>query len=234
MNLQISNFYKLSILLFLLSSCQEMQELRIYNSSINPVTSYPEDYVENDSKLKDFDNNIKINESENNDISSPYKITYNFLTQLKSYLGREEKKLDFISGTEKKVLRHSFYIKPYININFNIDNFIQSLTYKRKSLYYKNKGFEKKIIYHYGFLKLNKLDLMKKSDLYNFLNQPDYKRKQNGILTLQYRLETCVIDFFYNEDSEEMIYYDVRNRKYNRILSRDDCELELNMRKIYN
>ncbi len=79
-----------------------MQELNIYNNSINPVTSYPEDYVEKESKLKDFDNNTKINEIENNDISRPDKITYNFLTQLKSYLGREEKKLNFINGTQKK------------------------------------------------------------------------------------------------------------------------------------
>ena len=43
-----------------------------------------------------------------------------------------------------------------------------------------------------------------------------------------------MIDFFYNEDNEKIIYYDVRSRKYNGILSEDDCELELNMRKIYN
>lgn len=233
MNLQISNFYKLSILLFLLSSCQELQELKIYNSNINPVTLYPKDYENKESKLKNFDNNTDIVESKNNDISSPYKITYNFLTQLKSYLGTV-KKIDIINETEKKVLRQGYDTKPYVNINFNIDNFIQSQTFKGKSLYYKNNRFERKIINHYGFLKLNNLDLMQKSDLYNSLNQPDYKRKQSGILTLQYRLKTCVIDFFYNEDNERMIFYDIRSRIYNGILFKDDCELELNIRKIYN
>ena len=233
MNLQISNFYKLSILLFLLSSCQELQELKIYNSNINPVTLYPKDYENKESKLKNFDNNTDIVESKNNDISSPYKITYNFLTQLKSYLGTV-KKIDIINETEKKVLRQGYDTKPYVNINFNIYNFIQSQTFKGKSLYYKNNRFERKIINHYGFLKLNNLDLMQKSDLYNSLNQPDYKRKQSGILTLQYRLKTCVIDFFYNEDNERMIFYDIRSRIYNGILFKDDCELELNIRKIYN
>ena len=233
LDLQISNFYKLSIILFLLSGCQELQELKIYNSNINLVTSYPEDYEKKEIKLKDFDNNTDIIESKNNDISNPYKITYNFLTRLKFYLGTVEK-LNIINGPEKKILRHNYYTKPSININFNIDNFIQSLTFKRKGLYYKNKKFEKNIINHYGFLELNKLGLIQKSDLYNFLNQPDYKRKQSDILTLQYRLKTCVIDFFYNEDNEKMIYYDVRSRIYNGILFKDDCELELNIRKIYN
>ena len=216
-----------------MSSCQELQELKIYNSNINPVTLYPKDYENKESKLKNFDNNTDIVESKNNDISSPYKITYNFLTQLKSYLGTV-KKIDIINETEKKVLRQGYDTKPYVNINFNIDNFIQSQTFKGKSLYYKNNRFERKIINHYGFLKLNNLDLMQKSDLYNSLNQPDYKRKQSGILTLQYRLKTCVIDFFYNEDNERMIFYDIRSRIYNGILFKDDCELELNIRKIYN
>ena len=233
LNLQISNFYKLSILLFLLSGCQELQELKIYNSNINPAALYPENYTEKESKMKDFDKNTNIIESKNNGINSPYKIKYNFLTQLKSYLGTA-KKLEIINSTEKKALKQSYYTKPIININFNIDNFIQNLTFKKKGLYYKNNKFEKSIIHHYGFLKLNKLDLIQKSNLYNFLNQPDYKRKQSGILTLQYRLKTCVIDFFYNEDNEKIIYYDVRSRKYNGILFKDDCELELNMRKIYN
>ena len=252
LKIQISKFYKLSIILFILSGCQELQELNIYNNDNIPIiSSYSNDKSNKEAKIKNFDNNSMFSEKKDNDLNKKfdksseiserkiidikniYQFIYHDLTKLKASLGILGT-LNVEHSIERKFIKQSNYSKPYINMNFNISNIIQKLVLKKKSLHYKNTLIQKKISNAYNFFKLDDLNLIRKSELFNLLNKPDYKRKQSNIFTLQYRLDNCVIDFFFKENNEEMIYYDIRSRKYNGVLSRNNCELELNLRKIYN
>ena len=55
-----------------------------------------------------------------------------------------------------------------------------------------------------------------------------YKRQ------LQYRLNECVVDFYFKENTETLILYDMRERRYGGSFFKEDCILELNLRLIHN
>ena len=84
------------------------------------------------------------------------------------------------------------------------------------------------------FFNIKILNSLKYSELINFLNDPDYIRKQSQILTLQYRFNKCVVDFYFKESDETLIMYDMRKREYVGTFSEEDCILELNLRRIHN
>ena len=65
-----------------------------------------------------------------------------------------------------------------------------------------------------------------------FFGESDYKRKQGKILTYQYRFDKCVLDMFFNENSNELIFYNIRKRNYDGSLSIKECIFEVNLRKI--
>ena len=66
----------------------------------------------------------------------------------------------------------------------------------------------------------------------NDFGENDYSRKHGKILTYQYRFDKCVLDLFFNENSNKLIFYDMRERDYNGSLSIKKCLLEVNLRKI--
>ena len=65
-----------------------------------------------------------------------------------------------------------------------------------------------------------------------FFGENDYTRNQGKILTYQYRFDKCVLDLFFNENSNELIFYDIRKRDYYGFLSIKKCIFEVNLRKI--
>ena len=69
--------------------------------------------------------------------------------------------------------------------------------------------------------------------LINLLSDPDYIRNQSQILTLQYRFNKCVVDFYFKENDETLIMYDMRKREYVGTFFKEDCILELNFRLIH-
>ena len=65
-----------------------------------------------------------------------------------------------------------------------------------------------------------------------FFGENDYTRKHGKILTYQYRFDKCVLDLFFNENSNKLIFYDIRKRDYDGSLSIKKCLFEVNLRKI--
>ena len=78
------------------------------------------------------------------------------------------------------------------------------------------------------------LNSLKYSELINLLSDPDYISKQSQILTLQYRFNKCVVDFYFKEDNEKLIMYDMRKREYIGTFFEKDCILELNLKLIHS
>ena len=84
------------------------------------------------------------------------------------------------------------------------------------------------------FFNIKILNSIKYSELINLLSDPDYVRNQSQILTLQYRFNKCVVDFYFKENDETLIMYDMRKREYVGTFFEEDCLLELNLRLIRN
>ena len=67
----------------------------------------------------------------------------------------------------------------------------------------------------------------------NSLGNPDYERKEGKILTFQYRQNECVVDFFFKDNSDKLIFYDMRKKDYLEKFSKKLCILSLNLRRLY-
>ena len=78
------------------------------------------------------------------------------------------------------------------------------------------------------------LNSIKYSELINLLSDPDYIRKQGQILTLQYRFNECIVDFYFIENTERLILYDMHEREYGGRFFEEECILEINLRLIHN
>ena len=87
---------------------------------------------------------------------------------------------------------------------------------------------DKSVFFRDGLIE--KLTLPK---IINSLGNPDYERKQGTILTFQYRQNECVVDFFFKDNSDKLIFYDMRKKDYLGKFSKQLCILSLNLRHIH-
>ena len=233
MKIQISNFYNLSIILFILSGCQELRDLNIGEQilldSIETKIEAEERKIE-DLETTSVESKKKVSLRKRNNL----KVDYSYLSKLKIEIGSLIYfRIDSENKKVKNVLLNSIR-KPKFKVNFNISKTLYILALQKKYLYYKNSFWQSLISNNYLFLNIKILNSIKRSELINLLGDPDYIRKQSQILTLQYRFNECVVDFYFKENNETLIMYDMRERRYGGRLFKEECILEINLRLIHN
>ena len=236
MKIQISNFYKLSIILFILSGCQELRDLNIGEQILLDVIETNETKIETDEIKIEALETTEVETKKNVDLKkmNNLSVDYSYLSKLKNEIrtliyfkfDNENKKI-------KDVLLNS-YMKPKFKVNFDISKTLYNLALQKKHLYYRNSFWQSLIDNNYVFFNIKILNSLKYSELINLLSDPDYIRKQSQILTLQYRFNKCVVDFYFKENDETLIMYDMRKRGYVGTFFEEDCILELNLRLIHN
>ena len=236
MKIQISNFYNLSIILFILSGCQELKDLKIGEQILLDVIETNETKIETDEIKIEALETTEVETKKNVDLKkmNNLSVDYSYLSKLKNEIrtliyfkfDNENKKI-------KDVLLNS-YMKPKFKVNFDISKTLYNLALQKKHLYYRNSFWQSLIDNNYVFFNIKILNSLKYSELINLLSDPDYIRKQSQILTLQYRFNKCVVDFYFKENDETLVMYDMRKRKYLGTFFEKDCILELNLRLIHN
>jgi len=230
LKIQISNFYKLSIILFILSGCQELRDLNIGEQILSDIIEINEVKIETEEiNIKDLEI-ISVGKNKKLDL----KVDYSYLSKLKIQSGS----LIFYRFDSEKIIVKDILLntsrKPKFKVNFDISKTLYILALQKKHQYYKNSFWLSLIRNNYVLLNIEILNSLKYSELINLLSDPDYIRKQSQILTLQYRLNKCVVDFYFKESNEALIMYDMRKREYVGSFLEEDCLLELNLRLIHN
>ena len=230
MKIQISNFYKLSIILFILSGCQELRDLNIGEQILSDIIEINEVKIETEEiNIKDLEI-ISVGKNKKLDL----KVDYSYLSKLKIQSGS----LIFYRFDSEKIIVKDILLntsrKPKFKVNFDISKTLYILALQKKHQYYKNSFWLSLIRNNYVLLNIEILNSLKYSELINLLSDPDYIRKQSQILTLQYRFNKCVVDFYFKENDETLIMYDMRKREYVGTFFEEDCILELNLRLIHN
>ena len=236
MKIQISNFYNLSIILFILSGCQELRDLNIGEQILLDVIETNETEIETEEiKVEDLEKtSVKIKKNVNLEKRNNLKEDYSYLSKLKNEIGAL---IYFRFDNENKELNDiklNRYVKPKFKVNFDVSKTLYILALQKKYLYYKNSFWQSLISNNYAFFNIKVLNSLKYSELINLLSDPDYIRKQSQILTLQYRFNKCVVDFYFKENDETLIMYDMRKREYKGTFFEEDCILELNLRLIHS
>ena len=236
MKIQISNFYNLSIILFILSGCQELRDLNIGEQILLDVIETNETKIETEEiEIEDLETaSVETQKNVVLEKKNNLKVDYSYLSKLKNEIrtliyfrfNNENKKI-------KDILLNS-QIKPTFKVNFDISKTLYILSLQKKYLYYKNSFWQSLISNNYVLFNIKILNSLKYSELINLLSDPDYIRKQSQILTLQYRFNKCVVDFYFKENDETLIMYDMRKREYLGTFFEEDCILELNLRLINN
>ena len=236
MKIQISNFYNLSIILFILSGCQELRDLNIGEQILLDVIETNETKIETEEiEIEDLETaSVESKKIFGLEKRTNLKVSYSYLSKLKNEIGtliyfrfnNENKKI-------KDILLNS-QIKPTFKVNFDISKTLYILSLQKKYLYYKNSFWQSLISNNYVLFNIKILNSLKYSELINLLSDPNYIRKQSHILTLQYRFNKCVVDFYFKENDETLIMYDMRKREYLGTFFEEDCILELNLRLINN
>ena len=94
---------------------------------------------------------------------------------------------------------------------------------KLKHHFYINKAYNKLSNDRSVYFRDGLLENLTLPQIINSLGNPDYERKQGIILTLQYRQKECVVDFFFKDGSDRLIYYDMRKRDYLGKFSKNLC-----------
>ena len=229
MKIQISNFYNLSIILFILSGCQELKNLNIGDQILLDVIETKQIKVEGLDKTS-----VELEKKDNLKSKNDTQVDYSYLSRLKIGVGTLIS-LQFNNEDKKvKIILKNNYRKPKFKVKFDISNTLYILSLQKKHLYYKNSFLQSLINDNSILFNIKVLNSIKYSELINLLSVPDYIRKQNQILTLQYRFNKCVVDFYFKENTEKLILYDMRSRKYGGSFFKEECILELNLRLIHN
>ena len=236
MKIQISNFYNLSIILFILSGCQELRDLNIGDQILLDIIETKEiNIITEKIKTENLDTtSVEPEKKYGLKTKNNLQVNYSYLSRFKIKIGSliylrfdtEDKKI-------KNILLNN-YRKPNFKVNFNISKTLYALALQKKHLYYKDSFFQSLISNNSVLFNIKVLNSITYSELINLLSDPDYIRKQSQILTLQYRLNECVVDFYFKENTETLILYDMRERRYGGSFFKEDCILELNLRLIHN
>ena len=69
----------------------------------------------------------------------------------------------------------------------------------------------------------NKIKLLEKNELIAAMGPPTFKRLEGDVITWQYSNETCVLDVFFEKNSEVLIFLDTRSHVYGKMLNEDKC-----------
>ena len=130
MKIQISNFYKLSIILFILSGCQELRDLNIGEQilldSIETKIEAEERKIE-DLETTSVESKKKVSLRKRNNL----KVDYSYLSKLKIEIGSLIYfRIDSENKKVKNILLNSIR-KPKFKVNFNISKTLYILALQK-------------------------------------------------------------------------------------------------------
>ena len=212
MKIQITNLFFLSTVLLFISGCQELEQINLYNQSNLPPTNQ-----ENQLATK-----VIIIKAKNS-IS---------MTSLKQKLNSKYSLNSKLAEIKNNINKSKIFIKPMYKVNFDIDEVRFNISLKEKSSIYSNSVFTKKTFEVIELITVETIGSLNLTNMKLYFGENDYTRKHGKILTYQYRFDKCVLDLFFNENSNKLIFFDMRKRDYNGSLSIKKCLLEVNLRKI--
>ena len=227
MKIQITNLFFLSTVLLFISGCQELEQINLYNQSNLPPTNKENQLA---TKVIIVKNKNAIS-NRNEELRKVFKPYIN-MTSLKQKLNSKYSLNSKLAGIKNNINKSKISIKPIYNVNFDIDEVLFNLSLKEKSSIYRNSVFTKKTFEVIELITVETIGSLKLTNMKLFFGESDYTRKFGKILTYQYRFDKCVLDLFFNEYSNRLIFYDMRKRDYDGSLSIKKCLLEINLRKI--
>ena len=239
LKIQISNFYFLSIILLVVSGCQELQEIQLYNQS----NELKKNLGKNDQITVEI---ISAKESKKQqpittrnaavvERKMDSKNIYQNITSIKTIIKDliKTSSLETLNIIKKPEIDFQNYFKPPIKIKFDIKKIMYKDALNLKHPFYINKALNKLSNDKSVFFRYTLIENLTLPQIINSLGNPDYERKQGTILTLQYRQKECVVDFFFKDSSDKLIFFDMRKRDYLGKFSKELCILSLNLRRIY-
>ena len=227
MKIQITNLFFLSTVLLLISGCQELEQINLYNQSNLPIKNHENQLATKVIVVKPK-NSISNRNEELRNIFKPYIN----MSSLKQKLSNKYSLDSKLSEIKNNINKSKIFIKPMYKVNFDIDEVRYNLSLKEKSSIYKNSVFTKKTFEVIELITVETINSINLTNMKLFLGENDYTRKHGKILTYQYRFDKCVLDLFFNENSNKLIFYDIRKRNYDGFLSIEKCLLEVNLKKI--
>ena len=227
MKIQITNLFFLSTVLLLISGCQELEQINLYNQSNLPPKNQ-ENQLATKVIIVKPKNSISNRNKELRNVFKPYIN----MTSLKQKLNSKYSLNSQLTEIKNKIKKSKIFIKPMYNVNFDIDKVRYNLSLKEKSSIYRNSVFTKKTFEVIELITVETISSLNLTNMKLFFGENDYIRKHGKILTYQYRFDKCVLDLFFNENSNKLIFYDIRKRDYDGSLSIKKCLFELNLRKI--
>ena len=227
MKIQITNLFFLSTVLLFISGCQELEQINLYNQSDLPHTNQENQLATKVKIVKPKKSISNINEELRN-VFKPYINMSSLKQKLNSKYSLNSK----LAEIKNKINKSKIFIKPMYKVNFDIDDVRFNISLKEKSSIYRNSVFTKKTFEVIELITVETIGSLNLTNMKLYFGENDYTRKHGKILTYQYRFDKCVLDLFFNENSNKLIFYDMRKRDYDGSLSIKKCLLEVNLRKI--
>ena len=227
MKIQITNLFFLSTVLLFISGCQELEQINLYNQSNLPPKNQ-ENQLATKVIIVKPKNSISNRNEELRNVFKPYINMSSLKQKLNSKYSLNSK----LAEIKNNIYKSKIFIKPMYKVNFDIDEVRYNLSLKEKSSIYRNSVFTKKTFEVIELITVETIGSLNLTNMKLLFGENDYTRKYGKILTYQYRFDKCVLDLFFNENSNKLIFYDIRKRDYNGSLSIKECILEVNLRKI--
>ena len=227
MKIQITNLILLSTVLLFISGCQELEQINLYNQSNLPPKNQENQLATKMINVKPK-NYISNRNEELRNIFKPYIN----MSSLKQKLNRKYSLNSKLAEIKNNINKSKIFIKPMYKVNFDIDEVRFNISLKEKSSIYRNSVFTKKTFEVIELITVETIGSLNLTNMKLYFGENDYTRKHGKILTYQYRFNECVLDLFFNENSNKLIFYDIRKRDYDGSLSIKKCLLEVNLRKI--
>ena len=227
MKIQITNLFFLSTVLLFISGCQELEQINLYNQSNLPPKNQ-ENQLATKVIIVKPKNSISNRNEELRNVFKPYINMSSLKQKLNSKYSLNSK----LAEIKNNINKSKIFIKPMYKVNFDIDEVRYNLSLKEKSNIYRNSVFTKKTFEVIELITVETIGSLNLTNMKLYFGENDYTRKHGKILTYQYRFDECVLDLFFNENSNRLIFYDMRKRDYDGSLSIKKCLLEVNLRKI--
>ena len=227
MKIQITNLFILSTVLLFISGCQELEQINLYNQSNLPHTNQ-ENQLATKVIIVKPKNSISNRNQELRNFFKPYINMSSLKQKLNSKYSLNSK----LAEIKNNINKSKIFIKPMYKVNFDIDGVRFNISLKEKSSIYRNSVFTKKTFEVIELITVETIGSLNLTNMKLYFGDNDYTRKHGKILTYQYRFDECVLDLFFNENSNKLIFYDMRKRDYDGSLSIKKCLLEVNLRKI--
>ena len=227
MKIQITNLILLSTVLLFISGCQELEQINLYNQSNLPLKNQ-ENQLATKVIIVKTKNSISNRNEDLRNVLKPYINMSSLKQKLNSKYSLKSK----LTEIKNNINKSKIFTKPVYKINFDVDEVRYNLSLKEKSSIYRNSVFTKNTFEVIELFTIETLGSLNLTNMKLFLGENDYTRKHGKVLTYQYRFDKCVLDLFFNENSNKLIFFDMRKRDYNGSLSIKKCLLEINLRKI--